>query len=157
MSSFTSVASPGEYNDRRKPPGKAARHDRRTKSSGDDHSADDCVLREAADHQQVGLEDLQAARRQLLKLFARIERFGEQIDEAFAGQPFLPNLPPDAPANRRRFEALLHEQKKITILLGRALELWMLTCHLERDDDWIPRNHRKRKTKARRRRRAPQD
>ena len=78
----------------------------------------------------MGLEDLQAVRRQLLKLFGRIERLGEQIDEAFAGQPFVPNLSPVAPANRRRFEAFLHEQKQVTILLGRALELWMLTCHL---------------------------
>lgn len=156
MSSFTSVASPEEHTDHRKPRGKDACHSRCTRSSGDGHPANHGVLGEAADHQQAGLEGLRAVRCQLVKLFARIERFGEQIDEAFAGQPFLPNLPPDAPANRRRFEAFLHEQKKISILLEHALELWMVTCHLKRDD-WIPRNHRKHKTKARRRRRAPQD
>jgi hypothetical protein len=157
MSSFTSVASPEEYNDHRKPSGKGARYDRRTISSGDEHPADHWVLREAADHQQVGLEGLRAVRWQLLKLFGRIERFGEQIDEAFAGQPLLLNLSPLHPTNRRRFEAFLHEQKQITNLLGRGLELWMLTCRLERGDDWIPPNHRKHETKARRRRRAPQD
>jgi hypothetical protein len=105
----------------------------------------------------VGFEGLQAVRWQLLRVFGRIERFGEQIDEAFAGQPFLPNLPPHAPANRRRFEAFLREQTKMTNLLRRTLELWMLTCRWEWDDDWIPRNHQKPKIKARARRRAPQD
>jgi hypothetical protein len=70
--------------------------------------------------------------------FARIERLGEQIDEAFAGQPFLPNLPPDAPANRRRFNTFLQEDKQVTKLLAHALELWMLTCGMKREDDWVP-------------------
>jgi hypothetical protein len=138
MSSFTSVAAPEEYNDDHKPLGKPAHRDRRIEFSRDDHSAAQRVLREAVEHQQVGLEGLQAARLQLLKLFARIERLGEQIDEAFAGRPFLPNLPADAPANRRRFNTFLQEHKQVTKLLGHALELWMLTCGMKRDDDWVP-------------------
>jgi hypothetical protein len=156
MSSFTPVAPPAEYKSQRKPPRKGARQDRRTKSSGDEYPQ----TTRSSEKQPItsmGLEGLRAVRWQLLKLFGRIERFGEQIDEAFAGQPLLPNLSPLHPTNRRRFEAFLHEQKQITNLFGRALELWMLTCHLERGDNWIPPKHRKHKTKERRRRRAPQN
>src|SRR5437763_14006832 len=84
MSSFTSVAAPEEI-----------------ESSRDDRSAAQRVLREAVERQQVGPQGLQAARFQLLNLFARIERLGAQIDEAFGGQPFLPDVPPDDRQNRR--------------------------------------------------------
>jgi hypothetical protein len=53
------------------------------------------VLAEAIEHEKVGLDGLPASRFQLLKLFGRIERLHEQIDEAFGGQPFWRNLPPD--------------------------------------------------------------
>jgi hypothetical protein len=95
-------------------------------------------LREAIERQQLGLEGLQAARTQLLKLFGRIERFGGQIDLAFSGQAFLPNVPPDAQANRRRFNAYFEQHRQVTKLLGQALELWMITCGLKREDDWVP-------------------
>ena len=132
MSFFRSVTSPEDYKDHRNPLGKGASNHRRTKSSRDEHSQEHRVSGHGVDHEQVGLEGLWAVRCQLLKLFGRIERLGEQIDEAFAGQPLVPNLSPLHPTNRRRFEAFLHEQKQVTNLFGRALELWMLTCHLER-------------------------
>ncbi len=138
MSSFTSVAAPEEYNDDQKPLGKPAHRDRRLESSRHDHSAAQRVLREAVERQQVGPEGLQAARFQLLNLFARIERLGEQIDEAFGGQPFLPDVPPDAPANRRRFNTCLEEHKQVAKLLAHAVELWLLTCGMKRGDDWVP-------------------
>ncbi len=81
---------------------------------------------------------MQAARFQLVKLFAHIERLDEQMDEAYAGQPFLPNLAPDAPANQRRFNAYLENRKQVTKLFVRALELWMITCGMKLDDDWVP-------------------
>jgi len=121
MSSFTSVAAPEEI-----------------ESSRDDRSAAQRVLREAVERQQVGPQGLQAARFQLLNLFARIERLGAQIDEAFGGQPFLPDVPPDAPANRRRFNTYLEELKQVTNLLAQAVELWLLTCGMKRGDDWVP-------------------
>lgn len=94
-----------------------------------DHSAAaQRMLSEAIERQQIGLEGLQAARIQLLKLFERIERLGGQIDEAFGGNPFLPHVPPEAPANRRRFNAYFEEHRQLTRLFGRAVELWMLTC-----------------------------
>lgn len=62
----------------------------------------------------------------IIKLFGRIERFGEKVDEAFAGQPFLPHVAPDAPANRRRFNAYFYQCKQVSKLLFRALHLWRL-------------------------------
>lgn len=78
-----------------------------------------------------GVEDLQTPRIHLLRLFERIERLAERIDEAFSGQPFLPNLAPDAAANRRRVKVFLEEHRRVTKLLGQALELWMITCGLK--------------------------
>jgi hypothetical protein len=60
-------------------------------------------LKEAIEQQRIGLDGLQATRFQVLKLFARIERIGEKIDEAFAGRLFLTDVPANAPANTRRF------------------------------------------------------
>jgi len=85
-----------------------------------------------------GFEDLQTPRIHLLRLFGRIERFAGAIDEAFSGQPFLPNLAPDAPANRRRFKVFLEEHRQVMKLFGQALELWMITCGLKLEDDWVP-------------------
>jgi hypothetical protein len=109
----------------------------RRESSQHDHSAAQRVLREAIERQQIGLEGLQAARDQLLTLFERIERLGGQIDEAFGGNPFLPDVPANSPANRGRFNAFLDEHRQLTRLFGRAVELWMLTCGMKREDDWV--------------------
>ncbi len=78
-----------------------------------------------------GFEDLETPRIHLLRLFGRIERLAERIDEAFSGQPFLPNLPPDSPANRRRFKVFLEEHRQVIKLFGQALDLWMITCGLK--------------------------
>jgi hypothetical protein len=96
------------------------------------------VLREAIEQQRVGVDGLHAARFQLLKLFALLERMQERIEEAFAGEPFLPNLPPDVPANTRRFNAYFGRHKQATKLLSRALDLWILTCGMKLEDDWVP-------------------
>jgi len=101
-------------------------------------SAAQRVLADAIKRQQMGLEGLEAGRFQLLKLFGRIERLHEQIDRAFGGQPFLPNVPPDSPANQRRFNAFFENHRKATRWLMKALELWMLTCGLKREDNWVP-------------------
>ena len=50
------------------------------------------------------LGGLPALRYQLVKVFGRIDRLACQIDEAFAGQPFLPNLS----APRQIDDALMH-------------------------------------------------
>jgi hypothetical protein len=98
----------------------------------------DQLLRQAVEDKVVGLDGLQAVRLRFVKLFGRIERMHEKIDEAFGGQPFLENLPPDCPANRRRFDTFFSEHKKVAELFGYALELWSFACGLKREDDWTP-------------------
>ncbi len=138
MSSFTSSVKPEEYNDDQEPRGKPAHWDKRIRSIREERSAAQQALKEAIESQQSGLEGLQAARSQLLKLFGRIERLGDQIDAAFGGQAFLQELAPTAPANRRRFKIYFEEHSQVTGLLMQALEAWMLTCGLKREDNWVP-------------------
>jgi hypothetical protein len=91
-----------------------------------------------ANRARLGLEGLREIQIYLVKLFGRIERCREKLDEAFGGQPFLPDVPPDCPANRRRFWAYFEEASALTELLWRAVELWMITCGMKWEDDWIP-------------------
>jgi hypothetical protein len=44
----------------------------------------------------------------------------------------------NAPSNTRRFTAYVERHTQVTKLLKRALELWMLTCGLKIEDDWVP-------------------
>jgi hypothetical protein len=96
------------------------------------------LLRETIERHSVGVDGLHPTRFQLLKLFTTIERMYERIDAAFPGQAFLPNLAPDAPANTKRFNAYFARHKKATKLLIRALDLWLLTCGMKVQDDWVP-------------------
>ena len=70
---------------------------------------------------------LYAIRSNLSKLFALIKQSHAVIDAAFAGQPFLRHLPPDAPANRRRFNSYLDQHRQVSKLLFDALELRRLS------------------------------
>jgi hypothetical protein len=85
----------------------------------------------ANEHFPASLEEysasLYAIRSNLSKFFALIKQSHAVIDAAFAGQPFLRHLPPDAPANRRRFNAYIDQHRQVSKLLGKALELWMLS------------------------------
>lgn len=98
----------------------------------------DPLLRHAVENKVIGLDGLQAARLALVRLFGRIERMHQQIDIAFGGQPFLPDLSATCPANRRRFNTFFRQHEKVTQLLGYALELWSFACGLKREDDWTP-------------------
>ncbi len=95
-------------------------------------------LLEVINCRQMGPEGLRAAQPHLLKLFGRIERLNEQIDHAFGGQAFLPNVGPASPANRRRFNAYFEYHRKVSRLLFKAIEVWALTCGMKMDDDWVP-------------------
>jgi hypothetical protein len=114
MSPSTSGAAREQSNHHQKPLRKSAHRNRGIESYRGDYSEDQRALREAVERQQGGLEGLQAARWQLLKLFARVERLGEHIDRAFAGQLFLPDVAPDAPANRRRFKTYVAQLNQRT-------------------------------------------
>jgi hypothetical protein len=135
---MSALSSPQKYDDEQQPGEKCPDRDRRAESSGDEHSASHQILGQC-DGPHGAHKGLEAVRTQLLKLLMRIDRLSEQVDEAFAGQPFLPNLPPTAPANRRRFEAYLREHVQLTNLLCRALDLWIVTCGVAPDDDWVRR------------------
>jgi hypothetical protein len=90
-------------------------------------------LAEVIDSAQVGPEALRATRVRVLHLFARIERLGGQIDEAFDVKAFLPNLgEPTSRANRRRFNAYIGCHKKKTGLLFEAIALWAMSSGTSR-------------------------
>jgi hypothetical protein len=105
-------------------------------NSTDESSANKVAVE--ANRPMRGLEGLRIIQIQLVKLLGRIERCREKLDEVFAGQPFLPDVPPDSPANRRRFWVYFEEASALTDLLCRAVELWMITCGMKWEDDWIP-------------------
>lgn len=82
-------------------------------------------------HRRMKQEDLPSIKTQLHKLFDRIERCYELLDEAFEGQLFLRDLPPDCPANIRRFSLYLEEASALTTLFCHAIELWRICCNGE--------------------------
>ena len=92
------------------------------------------------------VESMQAMRSNLLQFFELIQHSATKIDEAFAGQPFLPDLRPDAPANMRRFNAYLEQHGQIVKLLGQALELWMLSFGFSIVKEIRPARRRRRKS-----------
>lgn len=71
-----------------------------------------------------GAEELEQIRGRIEDLLARCASLSSQIDSAFGGQAFLPELGPLDPANQRRFWACFHEHRKVTKLLIQALQLW---------------------------------
>lgn len=102
----------------------------------------------ANEHSPASLEEysasLYAIRSNLSKLFALIKQSHAVIDAAFAGQPFLRHLPPDAPANKRRFYAYIEQHRQVSKLLGKALELWTLSFGLGKERIETPASKRKR-------------
>jgi hypothetical protein len=95
-------------------------------------------------------EGLHMARPYIVKFFGRIERICEKVDQAFAGQPFWPDIPPDAPANRRRFKAFIELHEQGVKLLSQALDMWMFSYGfvLRRRPDPSDRQGSKRKRPA---------
>lgn len=55
----------------------------------------------------------------------RSQRLALKIDEAFAGEPFLPNLAPTAPANKRRFRAFCAMHREGSRCFERAVYTWL--------------------------------
>lgn len=110
-------------------------HNRSSRNGGTETKR---VLRKVMKHRCVGLEASRAAQCQLVKLFARIERIHECIDEAFAGEPFVQGIAPNAPLNKDRFHAYVEGHARVMKLHGRAIELWMLASGMKREDNWVP-------------------
>jgi hypothetical protein len=78
--------------------------------------------------QQERFGNAGAARIELVRVFGRLERLAKKIDQAFGGEPFLPDLAPDDPANLHRFYAFFNQHARVSRLLFRAIEAWMITC-----------------------------
>ena len=75
-------------------------------------------------------QSLEQIRHQVLDLRRRGDRLHTKIDVAFNGQPFLPNISPTAPINRRRFEAYLDYHIELQRVLHDATELYLVLCNL---------------------------
>ena len=96
------------------------------------------LVRKALQDEASGLDRMGNARACILKLLARIDRFSGQIDAAFAGQAFMPHLPPDAPRNVRRAKTYIRFHSESALLLGHAIRLLMLSYGMKPEDDWTP-------------------
>lgn len=113
-------------------------HNSRRQSSLKYRSQAKRALRKSVEQRRIGLDVLQAAQFQVLKLFARVQRLHDSIDEAFAGSPFLPGVAPNAPVNTQRFTACLARHTEVAKLFKRALDLWMLAGGMKLEDNWVP-------------------
>jgi hypothetical protein len=70
------------------------------------------------------------------QLLERIHSIHEKIDEAFSGQPFLPNLSPLDFANRQRFNTYFGFHRKVTKLVVREMDLYAFAdCVI--DQNWV--------------------
>ncbi len=119
----------------------------RVRSPADDQRNSTAETCSTANHPEI-LDGLRALRPCILKMFARIERLTEKVDEAFAGQPFWPNLPPDAPANRRRFKAYIGLHEEAVKLFSRTHEIWLLSHGVQVVRRAIPRESRKKRRRG---------
>jgi hypothetical protein len=72
---------------------------------------------------EEGMDTSSFAQVLILKLLLKVNRMNDGIEEAFAGQPFIRALPPDAPANQRRFDAYWESHLKVTKLLLQLVQL----------------------------------
>jgi len=86
---------------------------------------------QGTEHQQPATDPMEGHRVLVLQLLARIDRLSRRIDEAFSGQPFLLNLPPTAPANRRRFNAYFEFHKRVTKLFFSVIDLYLIACGMK--------------------------
>ena len=86
------------------------------------------VLADAIARGQTGFEGLNAVRPLLLSLLADNQRLHYQISRAFGGQPFDLNLSPTCPTNLRRFKTYTECRNEQLRILGRLIELLMLSC-----------------------------
>jgi hypothetical protein len=112
-------------------------HKSRSQSSQKHGSESRKALRKIVQQHRLGLDGLQAAQLQLIRVFARIRKLHDSLDEAFE-EPFLDDMAPNAPANTHRFNACVDGYARMANLLGQVLELWMLACGMKQKDNWVP-------------------
>ena len=88
-------------------------------------------------HLQNEVESLLEARARIIKLLVRIRHLKNLSDHALEGRIFLPNLAPDAPANRRRFSAYVEQQRQVLKLTHKTVDLWMTSFGLRPEESWL--------------------
>ena len=76
------------------------------------------------DPYQDGMGGLTECRAEITMLFHRISVLSVDIDDAFGYRPFLPQLPPTHPRNKRRCSYYLALLERVTLLLLKTCELW---------------------------------
>ena len=89
-----------------------------------------------APDESEGENALRRARVLVVKSIGRCERLSLQVDEAFGGQLFFPDIRPDAPENVRRFNAYISRQWEISKLLLNALRLWQISYGADSPEGW---------------------
>jgi hypothetical protein len=136
LTSFAAVTAPKNPDDNRE---REEKERARNLALREELSAAQRALLDIKESNHVGPEGSQALRLRLVNLFGHLERIQGQIDEASGGQAFIPNARgPTSPANRRRFDTYFGYQKRLSRLVFNGIELWALTCGMQRDDDWAP-------------------
>jgi hypothetical protein len=70
-----------------------------------------------------GVSEKELADGLVMKLLMRSDLLFGRIEEAFAGQPFLPEVAPNARASQHRFNAYVGNQAQAAKLLGFAVNL----------------------------------
>lgn len=96
------------------------------------------ALRRALSRRVPGLDAASAPGWHIMMRLLRFYTLHDYIDEAYQQQPFLPNMAPNAPANRHRFKTYVEHHSRVTSLIGRVMDLWMLIWGLKREDNWVP-------------------
>lgn len=110
------------------PTKQSSKHVRRNKTTRSPEVDETVSGRQAAGHQEAGPDAVEESRIRVLRMLKRIDRVHVKIDKAFDGQAFLPNLAPDAPANRRRFNAYFRSHRDIFKLVSRGIQLYLILC-----------------------------
>ena len=86
------------------------------------------MLKQVAEQQKMGMDAAQPVRVLLVRVFARLLRIGETIDEAYAGQAFDNRYHPMAPINLWRFESYIGAHHRVTRLMYRAMTMWLMSA-----------------------------
>lgn len=85
-------------------------------------SSEECPRTDAAQEFDGALRNVESL---CLMWLERWQRFALKIDEAFTGEPFLPNLAPTAPANRARIRAYFTMHRRADQCFYRGVDIWL--------------------------------
>jgi hypothetical protein len=86
------------------------------------------MLKQVTEQQKMGMDAADPIRLLLVKVFARLLRMGEKIDEAYGGQAFNYHYAGMAPINLWRFESFVGAHNRVHRLLYRAMTMWLMSA-----------------------------